>query len=190
MLHAAELEAGDKNEIEFAEGVGLGGVVFQPGERLGVEVEDGFAIGGDFLGVCFPVEEAEFSSVALGFFDLEFTGGEGEEVGGDELGFVLVLSIPDVGPTGGKVHVEAEAGFQVGLVKAREGGGGTVGDEEGVEEVGLSVEGEVAGEEADGEVDGAGGEFGDDDVFLADFVGDGDAGEENSGYFTGGVGEV
>lgn len=190
MFHAAELEAGDEDEVEFAEGVGLGGVVFEPGEGLGVEVEDGFAVGGDEGGVGFTVEEAELSAVAFGFFDLEFTGGEGEEVGGDGLGLASVLSIPDVGPAGGEVHVEAEAGFEVGLVKAGEGGGGAVGDEEGVEEVGLAIEGEVAGEETDGEVEGAGGELGDDDVFFTDCVGDGGAGEEDGGDGVLGVGEV
>ena len=87
MLHAAELERRNEHEVELAERVGNAGVLLEPGERRGVQVENRVAVARDFGGVGLAMEHAELAAVALGRFDLELAGGEGEEIGRDRLRF-------------------------------------------------------------------------------------------------------
>ena len=47
MLHAAELERGDRDEVELAERIGNRRVVLEPGKRRGVQVEDRVAVARD-----------------------------------------------------------------------------------------------------------------------------------------------
>ena len=81
MLHPAELKRRHEHEVELAELVGMRGVVLEPGERRGMQVEDRVAISGDLLRVGFAMEHPEGAAVPLGALDLELPGGEREQVG-------------------------------------------------------------------------------------------------------------
>ena len=61
MLHAAELERGHEQELELAERVRDPGVVFEPVERAGVQVEDRVAVSRDLRGVGLPVQHPELA---------------------------------------------------------------------------------------------------------------------------------
>jgi len=85
VLHAAEGEAGDENDVVLGEGEGLLEVVGEPGH----------AAGGDFLELRnfgFGARELRFADVDAGLARRGMhadprAGGEGEEIGGDGLGF-------------------------------------------------------------------------------------------------------
>ena len=66
MLHAAELKRGDEQEVELAEGIGNAGVLLEPRERRGVQIEDRVAIARHLGGVGLAMEHAKRAAVALG----------------------------------------------------------------------------------------------------------------------------
>ena len=87
VLHAAELERGDRDEVELAERVGDGGVALEKLERARVQVENRVAVARHLGGVGLAMEHPEGAAVALGGLDLEIAGDERDQVGGQRLGF-------------------------------------------------------------------------------------------------------
>ena len=87
MFHPAELERRHQQEVELAERIGNAGVLLEPRERRGVQIEDRVAVARDLLGVGLAVEHAERAAVALGGLDLELAGREGEEIRRERLRF-------------------------------------------------------------------------------------------------------
>ena len=59
MLHAPELERGDEQKVELAPGVRDAGVVLEPGERGGMQIEDLVPIALDLGAVGLAVEHPE-----------------------------------------------------------------------------------------------------------------------------------
>src|SRR5438552_18213207 len=85
MLHAAELERWNENEVELAEPVGNRCVFFEPLERLRVKVEHRLLVALHFLRIRLAMEHAVPASIALGSLHLKFTGGKCEEIGRNRL---------------------------------------------------------------------------------------------------------
>ncbi len=87
MLHAAELERRDRDEVELAERVRNRGVALEKLERARVQIEDRLAIARHLGGVGFAMEHPERAAVALGGLDLEVAGDERHEIGRQRLRF-------------------------------------------------------------------------------------------------------
>ena len=86
MLHAAELERRNGDEVELAERIRDRGVVLEPGERRGVQVEDGVAVARDLGRVGLAVEHPELAAVPLRRLDRKPAGHEREQIGRNRLG--------------------------------------------------------------------------------------------------------
>ena len=161
MLHAAELIARQHHEAEFLEGIGYAGIVFQPPQRQGHLVEDGLQLC-HLLRVGLTVEGFHLAAVACGGRALEASGGEREQIGGQQVGLLELYRRASVGshlaqlgpvadgpPSVGNIQGELEGGFQVGLVEAGEHTAGMVGHKERVEIVVVAVERLVAAPEVE-----------------------------------------
>ncbi len=170
VLHPAELEGRREEEVELAEPIGDAGVLLEPGQRRGVEVEDGVAVARDLLLVGLAVEHPERAAVALRGLDLERARGKGEEIGGDRLGFRVADLEPrplnfarDLRAVGHRLPARRNrqrqrvAGLEIRLIEAGERQVRTRRHEERVHELGVAVERRVARAEHDGhDVLGAG----------------------------------
>ena len=156
MLHAAELESGQDDEVLFVEGAGHAGVGLEPVECGGALSEDGVQLG-DLLRVGFAVIGRQRAPLAVVSPLLETSRSEGEEIRAQRTcrGKVERLSvglfflfrdtrIRHTNPFGRQFERKREDGLQVRLVEAREDRPRTVGHGEGVEVVVVAVERLVA----------------------------------------------
>ena len=163
MLHAAELERRDEQEIELAERIRNAGVLLHPVERRGVQIEDRVAVPRDLLRVGFAVEHPERAAVALGPLHRKPAGREREQIRGDRLRLgegdprsPVERFARDLRAVGERLpshrHLERQrpARFEIRLVEAGKGLVRACGDENRVEEVVVAVERRVAGVEIDG----------------------------------------
>jgi len=153
VLHPAELERGDGEERELPERIGNAGVVLEPAERRGVEVEDRLAVAEHFRGIGLPVHHRERAAVARRLFGLELPGGEREQIRRDRLGLIELMrratgrrvarherAVGQRTPAAGNPEGQGPAGLEVGLVERGERGGGAVRNEQRVEELVVPVE--------------------------------------------------
>jgi hypothetical protein len=76
----AELERRHEQEVELAPRIGDGGVLFEPGERRRVQIEDRVAVARDLRRIRFAVKHAELPAVPLRRLDLEPARAEREQV--------------------------------------------------------------------------------------------------------------
>ena len=162
MFHAAKLVAGQDGHPIFLEGLADAGVGLEPPQREGYLVEHGFQLGHLFR-VAFPVEGREGAPVALGCLGLEASGGEGKEIGGQQVGGAECESLSAVakrfplrdvgiaegGPFLGQCEGKGETGLQVGLVETGKDRAGMVGHEECVEIVSIAVQSLVSAHNVD-----------------------------------------
>ena len=152
MLHAAELESGQDDEVLFVEGAGHAGVGLEPVECGGALSEDRVQLG-DLLRVGFAVIGRQRAPLAVVSPLLETSRSEGEEIRAqrtcwcevERLSVGLFFLFRDTrirhtNPFGRQFERKREDGLQVGLVEAREDRPRTVGHGEGVEEVVVAVE--------------------------------------------------
>ena len=165
VLHAAELKRRHEQEVELAPGIRDGRIAFEPGDCRRVEIENRVAVARDLGGIGLAVEHAERAALPLGSLDRETARGKREEVGRQRLGFGKGQAQPALGfascrlgavgdrlPGGRHVQAEGPARLQVGLIEAGERQVRPRGNEERVEELGLSIERRVAGDEVDGDL--------------------------------------
>ena len=156
MLHAAELESGQDDEVLLVEGAGHAGVGLEPVECGGALSEDGVQLG-DLLRVCFAVIGRQCTPLVAVSSLLETSRSEGEEVRAQgpcrceverlSVGVFFLFRdtrVRHTGPFGGQFERKREDGLQVRLVEAREDRPRTVGHGEGVEVVVVAVERLVA----------------------------------------------
>lgn len=152
MLHAAELESGQDDEVLFVEGAGHAGVGLEPVECGGALSEDRVQLG-DLLRVGFAVIGRQRAPLAVVSPLLETSRSEGEEIRAQRtcrceverlsVGLFFLFCntrIRHTNPFGRQFERKREDGLQVGLVEAREDRPRTVGHGEGVEEVVVAVE--------------------------------------------------
>ena len=160
MLHAAELESGQDDEVLLVEGAGHAGVGLEPVECGGALSEDRVQLG-DLLRVGFAVIGRQRAPLAVVSPLLETSRSEGEEIRAQRTcrceverlsvaPFFLFRDtrIRHTNPFGGQFERKREDGLQVGLVEAREDRPRTVGHGEGVEEVVVAVERLIARSES------------------------------------------
>ena len=160
MLHAAELESGQDDEVLFVEGAGHAGVGLEPVECGGALSEDRVQLG-DLLRVGFAVIGRQRAPLAVVSPLLETSRSEGEEIRAQRTcrceverlsvgPFFLFRDtrIRHTNPFGRQFERKREDGLQVGLVEAREDRPRTVGHGEGVEEVVVAVERLIARSES------------------------------------------
>ena len=156
MLHAAELESGQDDEVLLVEGAGHAGVGLEPVECGGALSEDGVQLG-DLLRVSFAVIGRQRAPLAVVSPLLETPRSEGEEIRAQRTcrceverlsvgPFFLFRDtrIRHTNPFGRQFERKREDGLQVRLVEAREDRPRTVGHGEGVEVVVAAVERLVA----------------------------------------------
>ena len=156
MLHAAELESGQDDEVLLVKGAGHAGVGLEPVECGGALSEDGVQLG-DLLRVCFAVIGRQCAPLAVVSPLLETSRSEGEEIRAqrtcrcevERLSVGLFFLFRDTrirhtNPFGRQFERKREDGLQVRLVEAREDRPRTVGHGEGVEVVVVAVERLVA----------------------------------------------
>ena len=156
MLHAAELESGQDDEVLLVEGAGHAGVGLEPVECGGALSEDGVQLG-DLLRVCFAVIGRQCAPLVAVSSLLETSRSEGKEVRAQRtcrceverlsVGVFFLFRdtrVRHTDPFGGQFERKREDGLQVGLVEAREDRPRTVGHGEGVEVVVVAVERLVA----------------------------------------------
>ena len=156
MLHAAELESGQDDEVLLVEGAGHAGVGLEPVECGGTLSEDGVQLG-DLLRVSFAVIGRQCAPLVAVSSLLETSRSEGEEVRAQgpcrceverlSIGVFFLFRdtrVRHTDPFGGQFERKREDGLQVGLVEAREDRPRTVGYGEGVEVVVVAVERLVA----------------------------------------------
>ena len=160
MLHAAELESGQDDEVLFVEGAGHAGVGLEPVECGGALSEDRVQLG-DLLRIGFAVIGRQRAPLAVVSPLLETSRSEGEEIRAQRTcrceverlsvgPFFLFRDtrIRHTNPFGRQFERKREDGLQVGLVEAREDRPRTVGHGEGVEEVVVAVERLIARSES------------------------------------------
>ena len=156
MLHAAELESGQDDEVLLVEGAGHAGVGLKPVECGGALSEDGVQLG-DLLRVGFAVIGRQCAPLVAVSSLLETSRSEGEEVRAQRTCWCEVeglsasvfflfrdTRVRHTDPFGGQFERKRKDGLQVGLVEAREDRPRTVGHGEGVEVVVAAVERLVA----------------------------------------------
>ena len=162
MLHAAILEIGQHDKIVFGEGIGDSGIVLHIIERIEDEAEDGGLLG-QFRGIRLAVVHRYGPAVFRGHIALKTACYEGEEIGAQRLGFRksdaasavcgrAFFSDGRIGnghPVFGYGKRQRIAGFQVGLVEAREERPRPVGHEQRIEEFFPLIERLFAGKEGD-----------------------------------------
>ena len=156
MLHAAELESGQDDEVLFVKGAGHVGVGLEPVECGGALSEDRVQLG-DLLRVGFAVIGRQRAPLVAVSSLLETSRSEGEEVRAQgpcrceverlSIGVFFLFRdtrVRHTDPFGGQFERKREDGLQVRLVEAREDRPRTVGHGEGVEVVVVAVERLVA----------------------------------------------
>ena len=171
MLHAAVLKRRHEHEIELLERERDARVVLEPGQRGGVEVEDGVGVAQQAVAVGLAVVHGHPPPVAFRRLHLELPGREGEQVAADGRRFGEVEPRPAVAdlmggerpvghraPPGRHVEAQPEPRLQVRLVEQRQGDARPVGHEQRVEEVVPAVERSVPGGEVDRHRQRAGGQ--------------------------------
>ena len=169
VLHAAELKRRHEKEIELPPWIRAGCIAFEPGDRGRVEIENRVAVARDLGGIGLAVEHAERAALPFGGLDRETARGKREEIGRQRLGFGKGQAQPALGfascrfgavrdrlPGGRQVQAEGPARLQVGLIEAGERQVRPRRNEERVEELGLSIERRVSGDEVDGDLVAAG----------------------------------
>ena len=160
MLHAAELESGQDDEVLFVEGAGHAGVGLEPVECGGALSEDRVQLG-NLLRVGFAVIGRQRAPLAVVSPLLETSRSEGEEIRAqrtcrckvERLSVGLFFLFRDTrirhtNPFGRQFERKREDGLQVRLVEAREDRPRTVGHGEGVEVVVVAVERLIARSES------------------------------------------
>ena len=160
MLHAAELESGQDDEVLFVEGAGHAGVGLKPVECGGALSEDRVQLG-NLLWVGFAVIGRQRAPLAVVSPLLETSRSEGEEIRAQRTcrceverfsvgPFFLFRDtrVRHTNPFGRQFERKREDGLQVRLVEAREDCPRTVGHGEGVEEVVVAVERLIARSES------------------------------------------
>ena len=156
MLHAAELESGQDDEVLFVEGAGHAGVGLEPVECGGALSEDGVQLG-DLLRVSFAVIGRQCAPLVAVSSLLETSRSEGKEVRAQgpcrceverlSVGVFFLFRdtrVRHTDPFGGQFERKRKDGLQVRLVEAREDRPRTVRHGEGVEVVVVAVERLVA----------------------------------------------
>ncbi len=83
VLHPSVLKRRHGKEVELGEGERDPGVVLQPGQGLGLEIEDRVPIRAHARGVGLPVEHPEMPPIPIRFLDLELPRRERNEIRGD-----------------------------------------------------------------------------------------------------------
>ncbi len=78
VLHPTVRVCGDQCETELGIGVGDAGVVFEPVERRGMQVEDLIDVPRNFVLVGFAVQHGHFPAFDVPLNGLESSGDEGE----------------------------------------------------------------------------------------------------------------
>ncbi len=168
MLHAAELEGRHQQEVELLERIRDRGVLLEPGQRRGVQIEDRVAVASHLLRVRFAMEHPQLASTAFGGFHREPPRGEREQVGRDRTGFgkgptdarslrgpLLLGAVRDRLPAGRRIQRQLIARLQVRLVEAGERQTCARRHEQRVHELGIAIEREVARVERQRELVGA-----------------------------------
>ncbi len=162
MLHPAVLKRRNQHEIELVERIGEIGVLLQPTQRGGVQVERRVAVAPHLLAIGFPMVHREGAAVSLCRLDVKLTRRKRKEVcadgacfgkgdGGAVAGDVVTQSRP-VGhrpPRRGDLQLEGEPCLQIGLVENRKGKPRSVRDEQRVQELVAPVQRPVTGPEFD-----------------------------------------
>ncbi len=170
VLHAAELERGDRDEVELAERVRDRRVALEELERAGVQIEDRVAIARHLGRVGFAMEHAEGAAVAFRGLDLEVAGDERDEIGRQRLGLrerhytvgrhpapgCLTSAAPrQLGairrrlPFRRMLERQRPAALEVGLIEHRKRQPRPRRHEQRVEEIVAAIERRVAGIEGD-----------------------------------------
>ena len=182
MLHAAELEGRDQDEVEFGERVGNAGVALEPLDGGGVEVEDRLAVARDLRRIGLTMEHRELASGPLRGLDLKTSGRKREQVGRNRRRLAeanrrrraarfarLFGGVGDRAPALGNVQRQRESCLQVRLVEAWKGEPRPGRHEQRVHELGIAVERQVAAGERQVHLVGAGAEHrrGNDEVLVA-----------------------
>ena len=160
VLHPPVLEGRDQHEVELAERIGDPGVVLEPVEGGGVQVEDGLPVARHLGRVGLAMEHPQRAAGPLRRLDLELPGREGEQVGGDGLRLgeapdgpfaragrvrrLRGLAVGHRGPAAGRFQGQRETRLQVGLIEEGQREVRPVGHEERIQKVVVPVEGFVA----------------------------------------------
>ena len=183
MLHAPVLKRRDQREVEFLERVVDAGVVFEPVDRSGVQVEDLLDVALDGRRVRFPVQHRHRPAVALPRDHLELASHESKDVRADRsrrpeavrrarAGLVdgLDRRVGQRAPAGRNRERQFERGLEVGLIEQWESRAGAIRHEQAVEIARIAVQRLRARGEVDFDVVSPGLECGrrDDDVLVLD----------------------
>lgn len=128
-----------------------------------MEVENRREVAGNTPSIGLPVKQPNGFAFPLALFDLKRSSSESVKVRAERPGFGEPKSTTIAGTIIGKrrsvrnccpvtrnLESEAISTLQIGLVKAREGGGRPIRDEKRVEIVGVTIQGAVAGNKPDG----------------------------------------
>src|SRR5688572_28476241 len=117
MLHAAELERGDEDEIEFSEWIRNARVRLQPAQRFGVPLENCFPVARDLCFVAFAMKHAKSPAVVFSGFDPELAGREREKVRRYQLRLRSLFRVAEGLPSGRKRQIKAVTRFEIRLIE-------------------------------------------------------------------------
>ena len=159
MLHPAELEAGDDDEVVLRERVRDAGVGFQPVQGLEHLREDIIYLG-DLGGVSLPEIDAQGLPVPEAGLLLPLPGREGKKIGAQRRGLAITYGLAPFRQADGlfrsvrhgfpglrDVEAERKPALEVRLVEAGEDGPRPVRDEKGVQIIPVAVERPVSRDE-------------------------------------------
>ena len=162
VFHSAELKRRYQHEVELLERIFAIRVGLEPLECLLMQIEDGFAIGGDLRGIRFAVIEVKHAAVSLSSLDRELAGDEAEQVGRKRLRLTKPdrraigrRLAPDLGrirhrrPFGRNLQRQRQRILDIGLIETGKRSRRASGDEQRVEILVVPVQGLVAGREID-----------------------------------------
>src|SRR5215468_4503982 len=94
MLHTAELERRDQNEIELSETIRNAGVLLEPLQGRRMKIEDCLLVALDFPGIRLAVKHPVPTAIPFCALDLKFSGGKREEVCRNRLRFGIAHTHP------------------------------------------------------------------------------------------------
>ncbi len=148
VLHGAGVELGDERLVVGVEGIGLVELLVVPVVALPGDLEQFVGIGVEVGGEGAAAVEAEGQSAVFGGDGVPGSGGDGDEVGGDQRGGrgppdavgVFGDAVGEDGPALGCPDGQLEDGLEVGLVEGGEDALDVVHEQLGVD-VGLAVGG-------------------------------------------------
>lgn len=149
VLHGAGVELGDERLVVRVEGVRLGELLVVPVVAGAGDVEDLVGVGVEVGREGAPAVDAEGQPGVFGAYGVPGSGGDRDEIGGDERGGgegpVAPFgpggdAVAEDGPLLGRGDGQLEDGFEIGLVEGREDPLDVVHEQLGVD-VGLAVGG-------------------------------------------------